>query len=760
MAQDVDSQRDISYDSLPKDDAQPSRDYSREKSVSRHSHSASVSAHSLSQSRLNTRPSPRASPSAATPASESEITYDSVSVPSVSRSRTSPGAKASSNTPASSPPSAPAIARRVPVESFAPAPLHPRYPIPQTPGAGLDAGLSEPPRQPPGSTANKLSRSFMMQMINSASRPTMRPKPTPFARGKFQTPAARRFSEVLAIDGPGSSSFVSTASSHDLAIHRRANASFDAISHARGGGGEFDQRKLRIYLQSLNKHLTDENMAYKDDIVVLKKACLELIDRLSARGVRVDRSTLFTDRPTIDLEEGLDGEERDQQIEVVEDFKDELVEALKDLEAARAETNAVRAELEVAQADATAAREEVVQVTDQCNAQMADLEQDVQKVIEKLEDRLHEREAEAAQLRERLINRSRDVHQEHADELALEREHASKLEAEISQLTGDVAVLSGENRTLKTELRELKATLRTEQLGTTEAVDRIKMLEAEVAGWERKAQDMERDLEELDAIAHEKDEVARERDAALEEKERFLRERDDALNERDKLLEDKEELIRQRDAVRDEASELERALEDAEARMVDDAQQLKSFQGKVASLERERTELLADRSARSRSHAEDQIPLREHESLVSDLEKQLDDAHREIGRLTAKGPAGEALAKSKDLRIEQLEKEREVLLERIQTMRASGLGSETPGKAASSISLGQGTPLGRLAMMNLRTPKTPGAPLKDVRYYRVFRGRWLTFYSSAVVAQPNYNARSWRCRGSSCTTFGGGRSLG
>ncbi|CAE6417482.1 unnamed protein product [Rhizoctonia solani] len=689
MAQDLENERDISYDSLPKE-------HSREKSLSRSA--------SLSQSRLGTRPSPRASIDAGPTPSESEITIDSVSATSDGRSRSSPGQRAASEVAGPLSTSID-VSRRTLTASPAPTPAPSRthYPIPQTPGDGLDGGMSDS-RHPPG-TANKLSRSFMMQVISSAARPTLRPKPTPFGRGKFQTPAARRLTEALAIDnGVGSSSFVSTASSHDLAIHRRANASFDAIAHARGGtGGDFDQRKLRIYLQSLNKHLSDENTAYRDDIAILKRACLELINRLGTRGVKVDRYALL---PSIDLEED-PGEPRDQQVEVVEDLNDELVNALKDLEAARSETEAMRADLEAAQADATDAREEVVKVTDQCNAQMADLETDVQKVIQKLEDRLNEREAEAAQLRERLIDRSRDVHHEHAEELALEREHASKLEAEIAQLTGELVAANGESRNLKVELRDLKAALRTEQAG---AVERIQVLETENGEWRRKVQELERELEELDAFAHERDDLVHERDAALNEKNQILRERDDAVRERDELLEDQDELTRQREAAQKEIARMEQALEDAEARIVDDAEQLKSLKGKVASLDRERADLLANRSTRDRSG--DRIPLHEHEALVLDLETQLDDAHREIARLTAKSPASEALNKAKDLRIQQLQKEKDMLLERIQTMRSnnSTTGSpDTPGRATSSGSLA----LNRLAVMNLRTPKTPGAALKE-----------------------------------------------
>ncbi|CAE6406017.1 unnamed protein product [Rhizoctonia solani] len=687
-AQEAEDERDITYDSLP-------REHSREKSVSRSG--------SLSQSRLSARPSPRASIDAAPTPSESEITIDSVSGASLSRSRSSPGQRAASESTA--PVSASLeVSRRTFTASPAPTPAPPRvhYPIPQTPGDGLDGGLSVVHRQPPA-TANKLSRSFMTHIINSASRPIIRPRHTPFARGKFQTPAARQLSDALAIDnGIGSSSFVSTASSHDLAIHRRANASFDAIAHARGGaGGEFDQRKLRIYLQSLNKHLSEENSAYRDDIAMLKHACLELIHRLGARGVKVDRATLL---PTIDLEAEPD-EPRNQQVQVVEDVNEEL-------EAARSETEAMRAELEAAQADATAAREEVVQVTEQCNAQMADLENDVQKVIQKLEDRLNEREAEAAQLRERLIDRSRDVHHEHAEELELEREHAAKLEAEVKQLTGELAIANGETRSLKAELRDLKSALRTEQAA---AVERVGVLETENAGWQRRLQDLERELEELDALAQERDVLTHDKDAALKEKDQAIRARDNAIRERDELLEDQDELTRQKEAAQKEVARMEEALEDAEARIMDDAEQLKSLEGKVSSLERERTELLANRSTRERSNNEDRISLQEHEAAVSELEAQLDEAHRDIAKLTAKSPTSEALTKAKDLRIQQLEKEKDMLLERIQTMRSNNSGasgSDTPGRVTPSGSVA----LSRLAIMNLRTPKTPGAALKEASW--------------------------------------------
>ncbi|QRW02977.1 centrosomal targeting protein [Ceratobasidium sp. AG-Ba] len=707
VAQSLDSERDISYDSLPKE---PSQD----RSLAQPSRSASVLERSLSQSKLSVRPSPKAPQNEAPPASESEITYDSVSVHSFSRSRSSPGQRAASETPAPAPSTSPFNpTRRAMTASPAPSPAQAhRLPVPQTPGSGLDGALSDTPKPAPGTS--KLSRSFMMQVVNSAVQPTLRSKPTPFAHSRFQTPAVRRLSE--AAGGVGSSSFVSTASSHDLAIHRRANASFDAIAHARGGGGEFDQRKLRTYLQSLNKHLSEENAIYRDENVMLKRACLELIERLAARGVKVDRNALF-EGLSIDLDMGEDGVERDPEIEVVEDLNEELVTALNHAEAARTEVDAIRSELEAAQADANAAREEVAQVTEQCNAQIAELETDVQHVIERMQGKLKEREAEASELRERLIDRSRDGREAHEEALMLEREQCARLEHQVKELEEEIANLGAEGRSLKAELRDARAALRNEQVGATDAVDKIRALEKEAIEWETKVQRLEQDLEEMDALERERDEIANERDDALRERDMIAKERDAAVREQEDILAERDDLLHQRNEARKQVEELETALETVESRILDDAEQIKSLRGKITSLERERTELM-NRSSRSRSNTEDHIPLHEHEALVADLERQLDDAHREIARLTAESPAGSALAKAKDMRIEQLEKEKEVLTERIQVMRSAGFGAGaggagTPSRASFTAGTANGTPLGRLAMMNLKTPKTPGAALRD-----------------------------------------------
>lgn len=60
------------------------------------------------------------------------------------------------------------------------------------------------------------------------------------------------------ISQPGNSSFVSTASSHDLTVYNRANASFDPVTGAQGIG-RFNAGKLNSYLHGLNRRLQEEN---------------------------------------------------------------------------------------------------------------------------------------------------------------------------------------------------------------------------------------------------------------------------------------------------------------------------------------------------------------------------------------------------------------------------------------------------------------------------------------------------------------------
>lgn len=99
----------------------------------------------------------------------------------------------------------------------------------------------------------------------------------------------------------------------------------------------------------------------------------------------------------------------------------------------------------------------------------------------------------------------------------------------------------------------------------------------------------------------------------------------------------------------------------------------------------------------------------EHDSLVTSLEDRLDHAYHEIGLLRQKlcdAEADNASAEARETRIQALELEKAVLLERLQAQPPS-----TPGPWARSMMTS--TPIVNKVLSSLKTPKTPGQ-LKEV----------------------------------------------
>ncbi|OBZ74034.1 hypothetical protein A0H81_06284 [Grifola frondosa] len=165
-----------------------------------------------------------------------------------------------------------------------------------------DADLEDP------TTPHAHKRSFLLSVINSTARPRLKfPTPHPHRTGGAQqisapmtpgvnlqtalagvaprpqlrrrlshplaqtwTPAPAPASDTQSNSGSESpydtgaerASFISTASSHDLTTHVRANASFDPVIGLgeRGHGvGRFNAGKLNAYLHGLNRRLQEEN---------------------------------------------------------------------------------------------------------------------------------------------------------------------------------------------------------------------------------------------------------------------------------------------------------------------------------------------------------------------------------------------------------------------------------------------------------------------------------------------------------------------
>jgi len=100
---------------------------------------------------------------------------------------------------------------------------------------------------------------------------------------------------------------------------------------------------------------------------------------------------------------------------------------------------------------------------------------------------------------------------------------------------------------------------------------------------------------------------------------------------------------------------------------------------------------------------------------VEALENELDDAHREIARLKAvmqQSPARKVMDTVKDNRIQMLEREQEDLLQRVQVLKDTVNG--TPSKAMNDVTVANAVSPFHRQMVSMLSPKTPGAPLRDV----------------------------------------------
>lgn len=135
-------------------------------------------------------------------------------------------------------------------------------------------------------------------------------------------------------------------------------------------------------------------------------------------------------------------------------------------------------------------------------------------------------------------------------------------------------------------------------------------------------------------------------------------------------------------------------------------------------------------------------------AIVEALQERLDAAYRRIGHLTAEREhAASRLATldARDARIQSLETEKEVLLERLKAR-------EVPSPARWMNSMRTSTPAVHKAISALRTPRTPG-PLKDVSSVQLMK-------LTAVVMASEHDRRLERVhspRARRATTAGAGR---
>jgi chromosome segregation ATPase len=394
--------------------------------------------------------------------------------------------------------------------------------------------------------------------------------------------------------------------------------------------------------------------------------------------------------------------------------------------------------------------------------QMKELEGGAQQILKELERRaedaerrVREMEGEKEGMRrdmERMVE-ALDGEREAANERAERAERALEggkdLGAEVTDANERAATALGELRGASIKIKDLESEVRRGEV-------RIEGLEREVKAASQTIRTLEDDLQkkwdevakarnELDTAQaahtssqHQLDkanaciaELEDDAGAALgriQTLEDQLLRANEQLGTSEQDVEEAEDRIRELETEVDRANtlakQMEAALEVAETKLSSDSDKIGDLKAKIASLERQ-----AERSV-SMSHSKLNL---DRNAEIEALEAELDDAHRELARLSTQlqqSPARKAIEGAKDAKIAMLEQEREELLDRVRTLRTTNANAsislqhiqsmtgtqnyQTPGKKLSMSGI---SPAHRHVLnMTLKTPKTPGGPLRDVGF--------------------------------------------
>ena len=547
-------------------------------------------------------------------------------------------------------------------------------------------------------------------------------------------------------DVGGGASFTSTASSHDLTAHPRANASFDHVMGLGAGGhgiGRFNAGKLNAYLHGLNRRLQEESESLTGQIGILRKenvmlaeanaALQEEMERLHQQvltgGAGSRRSS--TGRRLSDIGSTLGGVREDAG---GEGWGEEKMEMERELDALGAELHDCRREREEATAALEAERAERSRDKERWRERMVEVERGVESIIHDLEAKVEKAEAAAQESSEkdRLLKELEQTLERVEEEAEIARTRAESAEKtleshgelggklleanrKLDKSTAALHDLQSHVERLEDELAEADQHLQDEQLRAKKLQDDLDSKDSRLEDLERKRSAQEAKLQESnnemqDAKAY-ITELEADAGLALDHIEALQQEIQDA---REKVIMDdgavagiKQESERNLELV----TQLEDALDAAEQKMRADGDVLTELRSRIATLERERDR---DRAEKSRS-VDRNAELEEAEDQIEILERELDNAHREVGRLNselAQSPARKALDRARDAKIELLEKEKEDLQELLNSLKHANAGWDSPGRFSNASGI---SPIHRQVLnMTLKTPKTPGAPLRDV----------------------------------------------
>ena len=567
-------------------------------------------------------------------------------------------------------------------------------------------------------------------------------------------------------DASERASVISTASSHDLVAHVRANTSYDPALGLgeRGKMGRFDAQKLNSYLHGLNRRLQEENLDLTARLQKYEevKRGPRLSMESAGRGRRISAGSALGDVEEESVVEGW----AEEKLEL-----EALVQKMtEDLEQVAAEKDQMTKVLEKE-------RSERARDKERWRERMAEVEKGVSEIVAELESRVEEAEGKHAEAVEDIskLKREADKIRERLEmerDLALERaakadnalESGKELggalkeaNAKISALSGDlqaatanVKELEGESVALQRKVDGLEKELKEEKLSNKlaeedlhsqlsemgaevmRATARVSELQQELAERDTDLDHLEVELqvksdklaelqrctaqsdketaEELQSLKSyivELEEGTAERVKELQEQLARAQDRVDQYEVEEEYAHDRmERLEKEAERATELARQLEEALEAAEEKMRSDDERMSEVRSKLSALEREQE--------RQRDLVVANPP--SNHDVEEALEAELDEANREIAKLSAllqQSPARRAIEKAKDTRIELLEREKEELLERVKALKSSNADTATPHRVVNTSGI---SPIHRHVLsMSLKTPKTPGAPLKDVR---------------------------------------------
>ncbi|KAF7798727.1 hypothetical protein EIP86_009952 [Pleurotus ostreatoroseus] len=548
-------------------------------------------------------------------------------------------------------------------------------------------------------------------------------------------------------------SFISTASSQDLTTHARANASFDPIIGLgeRGHGvSRFNANKLNNYLHGLNRKLQEENEDVTSRLRMYEErfGSLETTSgadqtianaRRKSSGRRVSAGpTGLGDVAEVAAEDWV--EEKAAMEEDIEQLKDELARAIQEKDAAVGARAEVEKDLEEERGERGQAKEKYA-------SKIAALEQKVQAVVDELDVKLQDAERRAMIAEKDKHQIVKDVERRLA-EVVIERdllaERTEKAESalasgrdlgsdvnaaneRVSKVLGDLKNANIHIRELEEErsrqdeqIEELEQALHEQKAHVSALEEALQIKSVELGQTSARINTLEGELK-IARITTEsyKAEIAQndqDAEAAVEHIESLTEQltiKQSQLEATTVMLDEERDRANRVEAETKRTSELtkqvEEALDAAEMKMRADEEEIVSLKAKNATLERE----LGRSRSRSVSHL---APDAEAQEQIEALEAELEEANKEIARLNVKfsqSPARKAMEKAKDAKIELLEQEKEDLLERIKSLRRDSLPFSTPMKANSS----KLSPMHRhILSMTMRSPKTPGGPLRDLSW--------------------------------------------